>query len=394
MSRSWLFRTVFIVFILFAVSLTSLYAQETLRDRIRERIMQRKIEQQQIPTGSPIYTGKIEKQSDYSAGYLIKTIKVSDIDRNETIVNIAIWYPATTQPMQSVYYYDDHAVKTKLSAGAKVAEGTFPLIIYSHGAGGCGLGSTFITEELAKAGFIVAAPDYPDRYYSCRMQGDVPLQKKRPLPMLKWLNDIRENQLNKNAKIFRGILSYRPEELRSVIDFMFCENKDLQSPFYNKISEGQIGLVGHSFGAWTSILVAGADLKFKDTRVGAVAVLSSPVNEYVYTVTSENELANINVPIMFMYGGKEKEVGRGSDYQYLYLPANPPKYIFEIPQAGHLSFSGGVRGEYNTIEEYKQDTIRMPIINLTVQFFKAYLDDDKESLMLLQNNRYDAVHGK
>jgi len=37
-----------------------------------------------------------------------------------------------------------------------------PLVLFSHGLGGCALQTIFFTEELARHGYVVAAPDHAD----------------------------------------------------------------------------------------------------------------------------------------------------------------------------------------------------------------------------------------
>ena len=45
----------------------------------------------------------------------------------------------------------------------------FPLVIFSHGWSGCGTQSVFLTEQLARLGYIVAAPDHND--HGCSVDG-------------------------------------------------------------------------------------------------------------------------------------------------------------------------------------------------------------------------------
>lgn len=54
---------------------------------------------------------------------------------------------------------------------AEVAEGEFPLVLFSHGAGGVRTQSTFLTSHLASWGMVVAAPDHPSRDLTARLGG-------------------------------------------------------------------------------------------------------------------------------------------------------------------------------------------------------------------------------
>jgi Platelet-activating factor acetylhydrolase, isoform II len=75
---------------------------------------------------------------------------------------VALWYPTTAQP--GSYSYSSRFSSTLafnaspgLVCGKKV-----PLVVFSHGDLGCGLQSVAITEELARHGYVVAAPDHAD----------------------------------------------------------------------------------------------------------------------------------------------------------------------------------------------------------------------------------------
>src|ERR1700733_2124126 len=52
---------------------------------------------------------------------------------------VAVWKPAGTAP----------------SAG-------FPVVVFSHGFGGCNTQSVFLMEALANAGYLVVAPNHAD----------------------------------------------------------------------------------------------------------------------------------------------------------------------------------------------------------------------------------------
>lgn len=54
---------------------------------------------------------------------------------------------------------------------AQVADGEFPLVLFSHGAGGVRTQSTFLTSHLASWGMVVASPDHPSRDLTSRLGG-------------------------------------------------------------------------------------------------------------------------------------------------------------------------------------------------------------------------------
>lgn len=70
----------------------------------------------------------------------------------------------------AAYSYGRSDLEGDVSVNGKPSDkGLFPLVIFSHGYGGCGLKSVFFTEEMARHGYVVAAPDHNDAL-SCTVQ--------------------------------------------------------------------------------------------------------------------------------------------------------------------------------------------------------------------------------
>jgi dienelactone hydrolase len=92
---------------------------------------------------------------------------------------VEVWYPAVEGTTGEVSYdvrdFTPEAIRAILTgdapaaytiAGARdpeAADGTFPLVLFSHGFTGIRVQSSFLTSHLASWGFIVAAPDHPSR---------------------------------------------------------------------------------------------------------------------------------------------------------------------------------------------------------------------------------------
>ena len=319
----------------------------------------------------------------YSVGYTVLEMRVPDHKGETQTVGVAVWYPTKSQPKPYQYQIAQNQLNSHLALDAKPASGAFPLVIYSHAATGSGLNAIFLTERLASEGFVVAAPDYPDEFCAARILGPQPrfkLGQRRK--MMEWLEDIRDRQLNKAGKSFRKNLAYRPQQAKKAIDRLLEENRDPKSALNGAIDENRIGAVGHSFGAWTSILIGGADAAFADSRIKAIVALSGPCNDSVYEST---ELKNIHVPIMFMFGSEEPKVGRASDKVLLYDRANAPKFLLEVAGSDHFTFSGGIRREYRSPSEYlEKDGRRAVIVRYTELFLKYYLYEEREAGKQLQ----------
>jgi predicted dienelactone hydrolase len=329
------------------------------------------------------------QKTRYPVGYQVLSFNHEGWGGKMGRVDVAVWYPSG-DPVQSFEYdFGRNKVETNLAVSGAVLPGKYPLILYSHGATGSGISMAFLTERLASQGYVVVGPDYPDQFFSARIREKVGWKPGIYRKQIKWLENIKEHQLNKGGRSWRrSKLAYRPNIASSTIDLILDENKDKQSPFHEAIDTDRIAAVGHSFGAWTSLLIAGADSTFHDQRIKAAVALSGPVNQDVY---ESDELAQITIPVMFMFGGEEPKAGRASDQSLLYSRARPPKFLVEIEGADHFTFSGGIRKEFPRMDDYvQQDSRRAAIVIYTTAFLDYWLRGDDKARKQLQA-RTDSV---
>lgn len=321
-----------------------------------------------------------ELLTGYQVGFKVLKEQWKGQRRTPYTLEVAVWYPAIGKETVHIYPFGENHMATSLVLDGEPVKGNFPLILYAHGATGGGTSSAFVTESLARKGYIVAAVDYTDRFSQVRISKSVSLSRLNKIRMLKWVNELRFKQFGKKAAAYRKLFAYRPVQTKLTIDRMLRENNDKNSAFYGMINESKIGVVGHSFGAWTSMMVGGADPEYHDPRVKAVVALSGPVTEQVYNVHKPKEVNDINVPIMFMYGQKEPFVGRPSDKAFLYDLANQPRFLLSVDGADHFTFSGGVRKEFDRIDDFlRLDRRRAIITYYTGYFFDYFLKGDEEA---------------
>lgn len=77
------------------------------------------------------------------------------------LLDVALWYPAKAGGQPLLVGDNGLFHGFPADADAPAADGRFPLIVISHGAGGNGRQFGWIASRLAAAGFIVAAPNHP-----------------------------------------------------------------------------------------------------------------------------------------------------------------------------------------------------------------------------------------
>lgn len=230
-------------------------------------------------------------------------------------------------------------------------EQKWPLLIFSHGFGGCAKQSAFLTEYLADQGYIVIAPDHEDARCRERFNGGGGLG-----------GGLRGGAKDWPEKPFRtpDVWTDKTEADRRD-DVLFALASMLDDRMYKPyIDTDRMGLIGHSLGGYTVLGLAGAWSSWKDARFKAVVALSPYIGPYV----QKKGLRGIGVPVLYEGGTKDAPITpsimrRGGGYDQ--TPA--PKYFIELDGADHLSFTALDRGY--------QDIIRRTVLDFVNKYVKG-----------------------
>jgi predicted dienelactone hydrolase len=116
-----------------------------------------------------------------------------------------------------------------------------PLVVISHGATDTRKSFVFIAEHLASHGFAVAALDHPGSdfaHFEALLQG-----------FTDEITDPTE-------------FSDRPRDISFLLDELTKLNDDSNNRLAHRIDLKKIGIIGHSFGGYTALALAGAQLDF------------------------------------------------------------------------------------------------------------------------------------
>lgn len=215
--------------------------------------------------------------------------------------------------------------------------GPFPAILFSHGAGDSHATAPHLLRHWASHGFVVMAPLH---YF-----GD-----QRPI--------IERSVMRLGEEILRpremgpAAWNARVGDLRTLIDLIGAMPR-WAPELDRKLDPDRIGAAGHSYGAYTVMLIGGAMLhdpkddsvhRFRDPRAKAVLMLSGPgCDGSVLTNRSWREMA---VPLMVFAGSMDPGVSitKGTMWRaepYLFAPAGD-KYLVYIHGAKHLSYIGPI----------------------------------------------------
>ena len=282
-------------------------------------------------------------EARFNVGYTVLDFNYIDGDSEKTIT-VAVWYPTDEVPHEFNYggpTIGNIAIKADLDTNS----GPYPLLVFSHGGGGTGIGSVFFTESLAAQGWIVAAPDHHDKYSFVRIRtGQNPDFARSDF--LKWVN-----QIVSSGPEEREPYLYRLDELQAVLDGMTGSEQ-----FAKFIDKDKIAVGGHSFGGYTALGLCGTIPERYDDRIKAVLLFSTGAGGYLF---SEEELSRVNMPLMIYLGKRERHQMRASVameeiVDKIYRSAASSKYFLEIEGANHFSFNN--RFDHRFITRYFSGT--------------------------------------
>jgi predicted dienelactone hydrolase len=177
-------------------------------------------------------------------------------------VDLALTDPVEGGPMPAIVVYPTRSAAgtTRLgpitiSAGreAPPAPGPHPLIVFSHGTGGSNLGHHDSLTALSRAGFVAAAVQHP-----------------------------RDNYRDDSGFATDLQLVGRAHHIVALIDGLVAH--PTVGPL---IDRGRIGMVGHSAGGYTALLIAGAVPNFALAKAYREAVPFDPYRQRAEAVGAQ-----------------------------------------------------------------------------------------------------------
>ena len=231
---------------------------------------------------------------------------------------VAVWYPTAAEEKRLARSPNGFAARVARDAPPASCP-RVPLVLFSHGWGGCALQSIALTEELARHGYVVAAPDHADA--TCAIGADeVNLGRMR----------IDKSFLDPASWNDRSEIG-RLHDLRAVIRRVAAD------PQLARIADtARIGAAGHSLGGYAAIGMAGGWPAWKTPEVKAVLALSP----YVLPFMVHGTLARLQVPVM--YQGAALDFGMTTSLegpQGAYAASAPPKFFVKLDGGTHFEWT-------------------------------------------------------
>ncbi len=263
--------------------------------------------------------------------------------------------------------------------------GKYPVIVFSHGAGGSQTCCDGLTRHWASYGYITIQPTHDDSAVQRRNQGE---------------ENIRFMQAVREALKKPALWESRPLDISYVIDALpSFENR--VPGLVGKIDADRIGVGGHSMGSYTTEAIAGALIdfpghsarSFADPRVKAVLCLS-PQGPGQFGLT-EHSFDQISLPYMGMTGSLDSlgPIASPAWHKTPFDRSQPgDKYHLFIEGANHMSFITprtllpGKAQQGGAIFDYTNSA--------SLAFWDAYLKGDARAKSYLQSSALEkSSHG-
>jgi predicted dienelactone hydrolase len=223
----------------------------------------------------------------------------------------------------------------------------FPVILFSHGFGGNKNVFEPVGKHWASHGFVVIHPTHFD--------GMAPSSKSlENAPTTALLSQTRLGNVRSRISEPKNI-SDRVQDLVVILDDMDNLSK-LVPRLIDKLDQSKIGVGGHSFGAFTAMLIGGTTVNlgkdfassYADKRIKCILPISAQGTGQ--QGLTRDSWKNVRIPMMVITGTNDRGVGnQGYEWKMEPYEYSGPggKFLVVIDGANHFSFGGqlGPRGK-------------------------------------------------
>lgn len=357
---------------------------------------------EQLYTDQPPVTPELAFSGTYNVG--VTTITSNDPKRLNTAnfithierpLTLEVWYPADTADQAKMATYKNVTRLQKpfeLQGGAyrdapALSEGSFPLILLSHGFTGYRTQMFYLGEHLASHGYIVVGIDHTDSTNS-----QIKKHEDRPAG-------------------FASTLYNRARDQQFLLDYFTFQ----QSPVANIVDTDRAAIIGHSMGGFGAINTVGGCYDFSYDKLKALgtpaplALVMPPALNSCYggreiadprwkavqlfapwggeqDVHSAEAMNNISVPTFYFAGDQDNTSGyktgikklfdqTGSEHNYMLLFKNARHNIGPHP-APAASFSTDFELGHYVDPAWNIETINRVIEHMSLAFLDCHVKSD------------------
>lgn len=261
-----------------------------------------------------------------------------------------------------------------------------PVIVISHGLGSDRTSFAYLAQNLAQSGFVVALPEHPGSNAA----------------QLQALLDGRADEVTNPGEFID-----RPLDVKYLLDELTRLSQS-NTALRGRLNLQQVGVVGQSFGGYTALALAGAQINFPQLEKDCPALqstlnvsqllqclalrlprteynLSDPrvkaviaINPVSSSILGQKGLSQINIPVMIVAGSNDVVApALPEQIQPFTWLSSPNKYLALINGSTHFSVIQESPNAVITIPEQNTGAnpglARSYINSLSNPFFQAYV---------------------
>jgi predicted dienelactone hydrolase len=245
--------------------------------------------------------------------------------------------------------------------------GPYPVILFSHGLGGSRDGYEFLGRHWAGYGYVSV--------YVQHLGSDAAVWKNQTRP-LKALRDAVADLQNSID---------RPNDIKFAISRLDRLNQE-PGPLQGLLDMDRLGAAGHSFGAFTTLALAGQvftgpqgrTFTFTEPRLKAVIAMSAPVG--AARNQPDQAFGPIQIPCLHLTGTKDESFINDTKASDRRLPYDhihrADQYLVIFTNGDHMIFSGRERLFGGAAQD---QAFHRLILAATTAFWEAYLKSDLQA---------------
>lgn len=261
-----------------------------------------------------------------------------------------------------------------------------PVIVWSHGLGGSRDSYEYLGRHWAWKGYISVHLQHAG--------SDVEI-----------LRDGQPMRAMKKAAADREAAKNRPLDVKFAVDQL-----PKVAALKGRADMKRLGMGGHSFGAWTTMAVAGQKFPVRtnwaDPRFRAAIAMSAPIPRERDEAELKEAYGGITIPLFLMTGTEDETPfdpsGVGAAERRLPYDgmAGPNKLLLIFDGGDHMVFSGRIKAKgFDFLRRGKRDDAaddrrRELILESSTAFWDAYLKDDAKARQWLLDGGFAKALGK
>ncbi|CAN5426560.1 acetylhydrolase [soil metagenome] len=267
--------------------------------------------------------------------------------------------------------------------------GPWPVVIFSHGLGGSREAAGYFGEAMAENGYLSLHLQHPGSDSSVWMGSIMGGRAKVGQ------SDFRQNIQKDMRQAMTGEnLRLRVDDVKFVLNQLERLNS-AAGPWHGKLDMTKVGCSGHSFGAGTTMAIAGQTfgagaqkICLPDPRVKAAIYMSPPVN--LAGRDAKALYGSIKIPGLNMTGTADNSPVNNNSAADRLIPYKninaPDQYQVVFNGGDHMIFGGTQARGIGTRDVAKDAQFHTLINKLSLAFFDAYLKGDAKQKQWLKQS--------